>query len=130
MGVTRLKPIVALLMLTLFAFASSHPLLEGLGLIHQEVAHTDGSGSSDSDHELADGKCRFTSSRDEIQKPFANGGFNLAVILALACVLIQPTDCSTCPPVEIASSPPPELGTTWHFTSRAALPARAPSFAS
>lgn len=129
-SVTRLKPIVALLMLTFFAFASSHPLLEGMGLIHQEVAHTDGHGSSDSDHELADGKCRFTSSRDEVQKSFADGGFNLAQLLALTCVLIQDTDYPSHSSVEIASSPPPELGTTWQFSFRAALPVRAPSFAS
>jgi hypothetical protein len=130
MCVTRLKPIVALLMLTLFAFASSHPLLEGLGLIHQEVAHTDGHANSDSDHELADGKCRFTSSRDEIQKAFANGGFDFSAVVALACVLLHDADLETGSSVEIASSPPPELGTSWQFSSRAALPVRAPSFAS
>ncbi|ODU25154.1 MAG: hypothetical protein ABS95_01010 [Verrucomicrobia bacterium SCN 57-15] len=130
MCVIRLKPIVAMLVLTLFAFASSHPLLEGLGLIHQEVAHAETPADSDSDHELADGKCPVNSSRDEIQKSAAaNGAFDLARILSLTCLLLQHED-STGPSVEIASSPPPELGTTWHFSSRAALPIRAPSFAS
>lgn len=130
MCVTRLKPIVAMLMLTLFAFASSHPLLEGLGLIHHETAHAEEPASSHSDHELADGKCPINSSRDEIQKTFANGGFDLADILALASVLLHQADLETGSSVEIASSPPPELGTTWQFSSRTALPARAPSFAS
>lgn len=130
MCVNKLKPIVAMLMLTLFAFASSHPLLEGLGLIHQESAHADGPASSDSDHELADGKCRFSSSRDEVQKSFSDGSFDFAKILALACALLQREDLSAQSSVEIASSPPPELGTTWQFSSRAALPVRAPSFAS
>lgn len=130
MCVTRLKPIAAMLMLTLFAFASSHPLLEGLGLIHQEVTHAEGPASSDSDHELADGKCKINSSRDEIQMPSANGAFDLANLLALTSVLLQDESQETRPAVEIASSPPPELRTTWQFSSRAALPARAPSFAS
>ncbi len=130
MCVNRLKPIAAMLMLALFAFASSHPLLEGLELIHQEVTHSEGSGGTDSDHELADGKCQFNSNRDEIQKSFAEGAFNFAEIFALACVLLQDADCSTRAPSEIANSPPPELGTTWQFSFRAALPARAPSFAS
>jgi hypothetical protein len=130
MCVNKLKPIVAMLMLTLFAFASSHPLLEGLGLIHQESAHADGPASSDSDHELADGKCRINISRDEVQKSFADGSFSLAKILALACVLFQSEELSAQSTVEIASSPPPELRTTWQFSSRAALLARAPSFVS
>jgi hypothetical protein len=116
-------------MLTLFAFSSSHVLLESLDLIHQDVAHADGPASSDSDHELADGKCRVNLSRDGIQKSLTDGSFNFAEILALACVLLQ-HDLSNQSPVEITISPPPELGTTWQFTSRAALPVRAPSFAS
>jgi hypothetical protein len=128
--VNRLKPIVAVLMLTLFAFASSHPLLACLGLIHQEVTSAERPAGSDSNHEVADGKCPPNFSRDEIQKSFADGSFNLAEILALACVLLQHEDLSALSSVEIASSPPPELGTTWQFSSRAALPARAPSFVS
>lgn len=128
-SVNRLKPIVAMLVLTLFAFASSHSLLEGLELIHQDVAHADGPASSDTDHELADGKCRANLSRDAIQKSLTDGSFNIAEILALACVLLQ-HDLSNQSAVEITISPPPELGTTWQFSSRAALPVRAPSFAS
>jgi len=118
-----------MLMLALFAFASSHPLLEGLGLIHQKAVHTDGP-VGDTPHELADGKCHINSSRDEIQKSFADGGFSLTKILAFACVLLQHTEFLTESSVEVATSPPPELGKTWHFSSRAALPARAPSFVS
>ena len=130
MRVKRLMPIVATLMLTLFAFASSHALLEGLGLIHQESAHADGPASSDSDHELADGKCRINSTRDGIQTPHANATFDLANILALASVLVLDASQETRLSVEIANSPPPELGTSWQFSSRAALPVRAPSLAS
>ena len=129
-GVVGLKPIVAMLMLALLAFASSHPLLEGLELIHQEAAHADGPVGSDSHHDLADGKCRGNSSRDEIQRSSSSGAFSFTQIFALACVLVDDTDCSNHPCVEAATSPPPELGTTWQFSSRAALPARAPSLTS
>jgi len=128
--VNRIKPIVATLMLALFALASSHPLLEGLGLIHHETAHTHEQSSSDSDHQLADGKVSINVNRNETQKSLADSSFNLANILAFALVLLQHEDLSNQSSVEIACSPPPELGTTWQFSSRAALPVRAPSFAS
>ena len=130
MCVNRLKPIVAMVMLALFAFASSHTLLETLGLIHQEATHADAPASSDSNHELADGKCRINFTRDGIQPSPANAAFDLAEILALACVLVQHADLESPSSIEISSSPPPELGTSWQFASRAALPVRAPSFAS
>ena len=130
MRVKRLLPLVATLMLALFAFASSHTLLEGLGLIHHEVAHSEVPASADSNHELADGKCQFNSSRSEIQKLSADGTFDLAAIAALARVLLHDADLDSGPPIAMASSPPPELGTSWQFSSRAALPVRAPSLAS
>lgn len=126
----RWKPIVATLMLVLFALASSHPLLEGLGLIHQETAHAHEQPSSESDHQLADGKVSINVNRNDTQKSVAGNSFDLANILACALVLLQSDDLSDRPSVEIASSPPPELGTSWQFSFRAALPARAPSFAS
>jgi len=119
-----------MLMFALFAFASSHPLLESLGLIHHEGAHAEEPAGPHSDHEFADGKCPIHSSRDEIQNNFSNGGFNFAAVVAMACVLLHHADLETGPSVEIASSPPPELGTSWQFSSRAALPVRAPSLAS
>lgn len=130
MLVNRIKPIVATLTLALFALASSHPLLEGLGLIHHETAHTHEQSSSDSDHQLADGKVSININRNDTQKSLADSSFNLANILAFALVLLQHDDLSNQSSAEIASSPPPELGTTWQFSSRAALPVRAPSFAS
>lgn len=128
--VIRLKPIVAMLMLALFAFASSHALLETFGLIHQEDAHAEEPASPPSTHELADGKCRINAVRDEIQTPDAGGAFDFAKILALASAYLHQADLDTRPTIEIASSPPPELGASRHFISRAALPARAPSFVS
>ena len=130
MRVSSLKPYVATLMLALFALASSHPLLEGLGLIHEEAAHAHEHSAPDSDHQLADGKVSINVNRNEVQKSFDDGSFNLAKIVALTFALLQREDLLSQYRVEIASSPPPELGASWRFSSRAALPVRAPSFAS
>lgn len=132
MRVSSFKPYVATLMLALFALASSHPLLEGLGLIHEETAHAHAHEHSvpDSDHQLADGKVPINANRNEVQKSFDDGSFNLAKIVALTFALLQRDDLLSQSRVEIASSPPPELGASWQFSFRAALPVRAPSFAS
>lgn len=122
----RFMPIVATLMLVLLAFAASHPLLENFELIHHEAAHAEKPISSHFDHELADGNCPINSSRDEIQKTFANDEFHLDATLPVLLHENQEIPLV----IEIASSPPPELGMTWQFSSRAALPVRSPSFAS
>jgi hypothetical protein len=127
--VNRLKPIVAMLMLTLFAFESSHPLLEGLGLIHQEISHAAGSADSDTDHDTADGICRIESSQDKVQQP----AFDVldvfhSFIFTYALLSISEYD-DKLGGIESSASPP-GLGVTWQFISRAALPARAPSFLS
>lgn len=125
----RLKPIVAMLMLALFAFASSHPLLESLGLIHQEVAHADGPAHSKDNHEAADGSCRIESGQEELQKPLADA-LDLSHSFVFMCVLMLNTDPDADPGGQGLSPPPPELGKSWQFSSRAALPIRAPSIAS
>lgn len=116
-------------MLTLFAFASSHPLLESLGLIHQDHAHADGSDHSDKNHEAADGVCRIESSHEELQRPLSNS-LDLSHSLELLCVLLLNADPDADPGGGSLSPPPPELGTSWQFAFRAALPVRAPSLAS
>lgn len=70
------------LVLALFAVASSHSLLAGLGLIHQQATPAEAPANSDSDHALADGKCPISSSRDEIQKSFAEGSFNRSHVVS------------------------------------------------
>ena len=99
-------------------------------MIHQEAAHAHEHSNSDSDHQLADGKVSINANRNEVQKSFDDGSIDLTKIVALACALLQRDDLLSQSRVEIASSPPPELGTTWQFSSRAALPVRSPSFAS
>ena len=127
--VRRFKPIVAILMLTLFAFASSHPLLESLGLIHQDHSHADGSDQSDRNHEAADGICRVESSHEELQRPLSNS-LDLTLSLELLWVLLLNPNLDADPGGGGLSPPPPELGTSWQFAFRAALPVRAPSLAS
>ncbi len=127
--VNRLKPIVALMLLTLFAFASSHPLLESLELIHHDDAHAEGPTSSDHDHDAADGLCQINSHRNELQRSLADS-FDFSHCLVLGSLFLQPETQGVKPRLLTSSSPPPELGTTWQFSARAALPVRAPSIAS
>lgn len=119
---------MAMLMLALFAFASSHPLLEGLELIHHEAEHhSDDHSQSERQHDAADGLVRLDSHRDEVQK-FATVTFQLAH-LASTLALLHEVEFER-PIFESSNSPPPELVKTWQFCSRTALPVRAPSFAS
>ena len=118
-------------MLALFAPTSSHPLLEGLGLIHQVHADhdTDSDGSHEHDsnnHEAADGKCVLASAHVSVPGPnmvatpflFCSLGFDLASELH---VERQPSGLA--PP----GTAPPQLSHRWQFSFRAALPIRAPS---
>lgn len=120
---------MAMLMLALFAFASSHPLLEGLGLIHHEAEHhSDDHSEPERHHDAADGLVRLDSHREEVQK-FAAGTFQIVQCFALTLVLLHEEEFER-PIFESSNSPPPELVKTWQFSSRTALPVRAPSFAS
>ncbi len=129
-NVNRLKPIVAMMLLALFAFASSHPLLRALELIHQDATHTEDASGSDYGHDVADGICHNGSNGQTVQECVAGVAFDFASCLVWACVLLQPEVQDARANIANSSSPPPELGTTWQFSSRAALPVRAPSFAS
>lgn len=118
-----------MLMLALFAFSSSHPLLENLGLIHQEVAHADGPAHSEDNHEAADGSCRIESGQEELQIPLADA-LDLSHGFVFMCVLMLTVDPDADPGGRNLRPPPPELDSSWQFSSRAALPIRAPSLAS
>lgn len=118
---------MAVLMLTLFALASSHSLLEGFGLIHQHEAQSQQAGhdSGDSDHALADGTVAVDVHRDEVVKRDAAPTF-VAQIAALVAVLVNANvDCSS--EHIFTSGVADHLATTWQFSLRSALPARAPS---
>ena len=123
----RFKPFVAMLMLALFAFTSSHSLLEGFDLIHHEAEEH--SEESDRGHDAADGLVRLESHQEEFQKVTA-GAPLLSNHLALTLLAILHQGEFERPCMERANSPPPELLHTWHFSTRTALPVRAPSIAS
>jgi hypothetical protein len=128
--VKSLKPIVAIILLAIFSLASSHMLLESLELIHHdEDHHTESSSNSDS-HDAADGICRLDSARVQVQKSVADVQIDLSAIVTLAFYSLQQSSQQVGTPVEICGSPPLELKTSWQFSSRTALPARAPSLAS
>lgn len=122
----RFKPFVAMLMLALFAFTSSHSLLEGFELIHHEAEEH--SEESDRSHDAADGLVRLESQHDELQKIIA-GASLFCNHLALTLAILHQGEFER-PCMERANSPPPELIQTWHFSTRTALPVRAPSIAS
>jgi len=116
---------VATFLLALFALVSSHAFLENLELIHGEAHHAESAAHSDFDHDAADGLCRIDSGICKVQKSANELSFSHCVADVLASLLnySQPSQLA---PSELAS-PPPELVSTWQFSSRAALPARAPS---
>ena len=126
-------------MATFWVPASSHALLQGLGLIHERHAahHAEAHGhDSDSSHEhqgdnhdLADGICRTETSG--IKVPVVAPQLVLAAWCALVCefhdALIEGLDqTGPSPP----GTSPPELFQVWRFSFRAALPVRAPSLVS
>jgi len=139
----RVKQIVVVLLVALWLPASSHALLEHAGLIHQQHeqghagnAETDHHADSDDRHEhkadnhaAADGLCRLATGK--VQAPslifVATPGW-----LAMALMTL-PVDAGRAEVPSGLSPPgtcPPELSHRWQFSSRAALPVRAPSFAS
>lgn len=104
---------------------SSHALLESAGLIHQDTA--DG---SDDDHDAADGICLIESGGFHVEKGCQSGEFCLAQFLSdvSVWVVVDATPPQSKP--DIPGTAPPLLTQSWQFSSRASLPARAPSIAS
>ena len=137
---SRLLTIVALLLTAFWLPASSHALLEHAGLIHERHADHDdhddhdaessGSHEHDADnHDAADGKYAPSSILvrvalpDAVASPLLSCGVGLNWASELH---IDPQPSGLAPP----GTAPPLLQSGWQFLFRAALPARAPSFAS
>src|SRR5258708_25646872 len=124
--VIRLKTVGVLLLLALWVPATSHALLEQAGIIHT----TD--SQHDDDHDAADGLCVNATLHVQAPQPTLAVAPGPLVDLGLWLTASALVDGS----VEEASGPappgvaPPELPKTWHFSLRAALPARAPSYLS
>jgi len=114
--------------------ASSHPLLEYAGLIHEVHADhdLDSSGSHEhgsDNHEAADGKYAPSSTHVRVPLPDAVASPMLfrAPGLDWASELHVEQQPSGLPPPGVA---PPQLSHCWQFSFRTALPARAPSLIS
>ena len=120
----------------LFLPASSHPLLELAGWIHEEAYHHHHNGDDaehhhhpvSNDHDAADGICRLESGGIDAPIP-TNGAWWLvgyALWSILDSVVVEPPFSGPSPP----GTAPPEIQVSWQFSYRAAVPVRAPSFLS
>lgn len=135
----RLWVILSLILATFWMPASSHALLQSIGLIHErhtahaEAHHHDSETSHEhggNNHDLADGICRTAASG--VKVPVFTPQFVQAALYA-ATIWCR-TDTLTARLDQAGPSPPgtspPELFQVWRFSLRAALPVRAPSLAS
>lgn len=117
-GVKWFKTAGTIFLLALWLPATSHSFLESVGVIHEQ-----NSPDTDSDHDAADGLVLLPSS---VHAPAAS--------VALICVLpvivfLLPEPLEKRRAHRTASGPSPPLPNLWQFVHRAALLARAPSFA-
>jgi hypothetical protein len=122
----RVKTVSTILLLAVWSLATSHPLLERLHLIHTH--HTDSSHQNAESHEAADGICRVESIGIAVAQIASHFLFHLPAASITDAEL--PRFASRQDGLPPPGTAPPELSLTWLFSFRAALPARAPSFAS
>ena len=129
----RLTTIFALL--ALWVPATSHTLLEQAGWIHHEEAEHVHSHEGDADHhhhhppvndhDAADGICRVESRVSHA--PLRTEAVLWVVSYAFWGILdsfnVEPGFSGPSPP----GTAPPEVESSWRFSYRAAVPARAPS---
>ncbi|MCI0534193.1 MAG: hypothetical protein L0Z50_03090 [Verrucomicrobiales bacterium] len=131
---SRVRNIVALVLLAAWPVMTSHALLQHWGVIHVvHVDHDSGDGSHEHEtdnHAFADGGYLKGSSSIQVTKPLSSvvrTPLSTAALLAPVFALqreVRP--CGPSPP----GAAPPEFSNRWQFSFRAALPVRAPSFAS
>jgi len=123
--VTRFKTIAALLLLAFWVPISSHEMLEHWGVIHTQASNP--IDKHDDDHDAADGLCQLPAGAFQVQKFFAP-----EVSFAALAVLTELVRDSVWEQASFAlvNPSPPDIRVEWQFSSRAALPARAPSLIS
>lgn len=123
-----LKPIVVVMLLAIFSLASSHALLESFELIHHDGDHSHAeSPATSNSHDAADGICLSNSHRAQVQKSFSEVQTDLGKSFNLTFYFLQQNSQERGTEIGKSGSPPLEFKTTWQFSSRTALPARAPS---
>ena len=121
-----LKAATVLVVLAFWLPATSHALLENAGVIHTADSQ------HDDDHDAADGLC--VNAATHVQVPQANLHLSSAPLVQFEVWLAASAGVDGSVLEATGPAPPgvapPELPQTWHFISRAALPARAPSYLS
>ena len=122
----RLRTIAVLVVLAFWLPATSHALMEESGVIHTADSQ------HDDDHDAADGLCVNAANHVQVPPPNLHVSFAPMVRLGfwLAASAVQDGSVAEAIGPAPPSVAPPELPQTWHFVSRTALPARAPSLIS
>jgi hypothetical protein len=115
--------LVALMLAVAWVPLTSHDLLASIGWIHQDGPDGDHGPA----HEAADGFARQHEGKIPLKAPtlFPLTWIVAVIELSIATLVIA---CSATAHLRQATESPPELGRTWHFALRLALPSRAPSF--
>ena len=133
-AVRLLRKLIALALVAIWPAVTSHSLLERLDLIHvvyEDHHHHDDDGKShehDTDnHRFADGDYTLPSPTKSLSKPNFSIAHAGAVAFVLSPISLDITEAQGPAPPGVA---PPLLQKSWHFSLRAALPVRAPSFIS
>jgi hypothetical protein len=131
---------IVLLLVALWLPASSHAWLQRVGWIHQQhihegETHADVHHHEDShdqhehdahNHAAADGACLIPSGKIHVLAPVlaaTPAWLQVASLTAPADLISLALHSGLSPP----GTSPPELSNIWQFSSRAALPVRAPS---
>ena len=125
-AVSWAKRAILLVMVALWLPSASHCLLEDIGWIHEDHATTD----SDFGHDAADGNCHLPISDTSLQSLGLTEDillWNPELLELDWCFELLP---GASKPDFPGTAPPAEKIHRWQFIFRAALPVRAPSFAS
>jgi len=104
---------------------TSHELLEHWGVIHVQASNP--IDKHDNDHDAADGLCRLPPGAFQLQKFFAAEVAFMAPVAVMD--LLGDSDYQQAS-FALVNPSPPDIPVGWQFSSRAALPARAPSLIS
>ena len=129
--VRRVYVILALLLAALWVPMTSHCLLEDAGWIHHDKCCDTGDDGDGTGHDAADGICQVEKAGFRLPKLQQVLAEALPDFLTPQLTLDGLLRVETIPPdILTRAGPPPTLRVTWQFSSRTALPPRAPSFVS
>src|SRR6266481_5696204 len=120
-AVNRFRTIAALLLLAFWVPISSHELLEQWGVIHTQAS--DPIDQHDDNHDAADGLCQVPAWTFQVQKFFAPE-VSFVASAVVACLVGDSVWEQAS--FALVNPSPPDIPVGWQFSSRAALPARAP----